>query len=173
MAVTGAILARMPRISGSPRSPQCRMWSEPSSNGSSSGRSSPCVSERMPICISEAYLDANARIEVITQRIADEVEAEHGEGHGQGREEHEVRRVEEMRTRVVEHRSPAWRGRWDAQAEEAERSLGEDDAAHADGSLHQQRLHHVGQDVTKEDAQAARSQSTRRFNIFALLYGHD
>lgn len=74
-----------------------------------------------------------------------------------------------MRAGVVEHGAPAWRGCGDAEAEERECGFGEDDASHSDGGLDQERLHHVGQDMTEEDARAAGSEGAGGFNEFALF----
>ena len=119
------------------------------------------------------HLDAGVGVEVVAESVAEEVEAEDGEGHGEGREEHQMRRVEEVGAGVVEHGAPAWRGGWDAEAEEGERGFGEDDSAHADGGLDEQRLHHVGQDVAEEDARAAGSEGAGGFHVFALFDGED
>jgi len=38
----------------------------------------------------QAHLDAGMGVEVVSQGVTEEVEAEDGEGHCEGREEHEV-----------------------------------------------------------------------------------
>ena len=121
----------------------------------------------------EPHLNARMRVQVVPQRIAEEVEAQHGQRHGESREEHEMGRVEEVGARVVEHRAPAWRGSGDAEPEERQRGFGEDDSAHADRGLDEQRLHHVGQDVAEEDARAAGSEGAGGFHVFALFDGED
>src|SRR5208282_5757039 len=104
-------------------------------------------------CALKTEFEARAWVELVAEGVAEEVEAEDGAGDGGGGEEHEVRRVEEVQARVVEHRSPAGRGRGNAEAEKRERGFSEDDAGHSDGGLHEHGLDDVGQDVAEEDAQ--------------------
>jgi len=63
-----------------------------------------CLSNKMPFAAAlQTHLDAGVGIEVVAQGIPEEVEAEYGEGHGEGGEENEVRRVEKVGAGVVEH----------------------------------------------------------------------
>ena len=62
----------------------------------------------------QAEFEAGAGVELVAEGVAKEVEAENGAGDCKRWEEHKVRRVEEMQTRIVDHRSPAGRGRRDA-----------------------------------------------------------
>ncbi len=64
----------------------------------------------------KAFADAGARVEVVAEAIADEVEGEDAEGEGEGGKEHEVGRLEEVRAGVVEHGSPGGGGGLDTEA---------------------------------------------------------
>ncbi len=44
-----------------------------------------------------------ARVELVAHRVAQEVESQHSARNSRGREEHKVRRIEQMQARVVEH----------------------------------------------------------------------
>src|SRR5215469_2664134 len=59
----------------------------------------------------QSSLDARARIQIIAQGVADEVEAQHGEHDRQRREDDQMRSFEKIRTAVVEHGSPTGGGR--------------------------------------------------------------
>src|SRR5208282_5327721 len=109
-----------------------------------------------------------SRVEEVAQGVADEVDGEDGEHHGQGREEHEMRRIEKVRAGVVEHGSPAggWRG--DAEAEEAHGGFGENGSGHADSRLHDDGLNDVGQDVARNNVEIASAESASGFDKFAL-----
>jgi hypothetical protein len=64
-----------------------------------------------------------ARVERVPQPVADEVERQHAQRHRRGREEHQVRRLEQVRARIVQHRPPGGRRRLHAQPQEAQRGL--------------------------------------------------
>ncbi len=72
---------------------------------------------------------------------------------------------------VVEHAAPAGRRRWKAQSQEAERSLSQNGSCHADGSLHDDGLQDVGQDMAGKDAQVRGAQGAGSFHEFPLLDG--
>lgn len=55
--------------------------------------------------------DAGARIEKVAQRVPNKVEGKHCQHYSRGREEHEMRSVEEMGAPVIEHRAPTGDGR--------------------------------------------------------------
>ena len=55
-----------------------------------------------------------AGIEIVAQRIAEEIERKHAEHDCQRGKDHHMRRVEEVRARVIEHISPACRRRRNA-----------------------------------------------------------
>src|ERR1700676_479918 len=58
----------------------------------------------------QARLNPRSWVEKIAQCIADKVEGQNREHHRHCREEHEMRSIEEVGARVVQHRSPT-RGR--------------------------------------------------------------
>ena len=124
-------------------------------------------------CELESGFNAGAGVEEVTHGVAYEVEGEDGEHDGEGGKEHEVRRVEEVRARVVQHASPTWDRGWDAETQEAHGGFGEDGGGHADGGLHDYGLHDVGQDVAGEDSEVSGSEGARGFHVFALAGGED
>src|SRR5205807_6671397 len=116
----------------------------------------------------QTHFDSGTRVEIVAQRVADEIEGEHGEHHGDSRKEHEMRRVEQVRAGVVEHGAPAcgwWRH---AEAQKAHGRFGKDGAGHADRGLHDDRLNDVGENVSNNHAPVACAQGSRRFHILAL-----
>ena len=49
----------------------------------------------------QARLDPGSGVEKVAQRVADKIEGQYREHHCHRREEHEMRRIEEVRARVV------------------------------------------------------------------------
>ena len=70
-----------------------------------------------------------------------------------------MRRIEQVRPAGIEHRPPARRRRLHAQAEEAQRRLGDDRARHAERGLHDDRRERRRQDVAQDDARRARAEA--------------
>ena len=69
-----------------------------------------------------SHLGAGARVEPVAPGIAEWIEGQDSWQDSKSRENHHVRRVEEMITRIVEHGAPTGKGREDAKAEEAQRA---------------------------------------------------
>jgi len=77
-----------------------------------------------------------------------------------------------MRAPVIQHGAPTC-SRWrHAQAEKAQRGLGQHCTRHPDGRLHDQRLDDVGQDVAAQYAQVGCSQRPRRLHKLPLFHRH-
>src|SRR6185312_5854586 len=74
---------------------------------------------------------------------------------------------------VVEHSSPCGRGRLHAEAEEAESRFGEDGGRHSYGSLHDDGLQDVGENVAEHKAEVSGSQRAGGLDEFTLLHRHD
>src|SRR5271169_1228554 len=121
----------------------------------------------------ETGLDARARVEVITQGVADKVEAQHGQHHGERGKQHEMRGVEKVGAAVVEHRSPTRRGRRDAEAEKTHGGFGQDGSGHADRGLDDDRLNDVRKNVTDDDAEVAGAEGAGRFHEFTFPGSED
>src|SRR5580658_9825365 len=117
--------------------------------------------------------NARTGVEVIAQRVADEVECEHGEHDREGGKEHEMRRVEQMSAAVVEHGAPACGGRRYAKSEKTHGGFGENGTGHADRSLHDNWLNNVGENMAHDDAEIASPQSAGGFNKFTLARSKD
>ena len=64
-----------------------------------------------------------------------------------------------------QHAAPARIGRADAEAEERQRGLGQNGAAHAERGDHQQRPDHVRQQLRRHDAQVAIAERARRLHV--------
>lgn len=118
----------------------------------------------------EALAHACSGIEIVSQAVADEIEGEDAERECDGREEHQVGRLKEVRTGIVEHGSPGRSGGLDTEAEKAQRGFGEYRSGHPYSGLYQEGLQNVGQDVAKHQMQIAGTQRSSRLNVFALLY---
>ena len=108
---------------------------------------------------------------MVAESVPDEVEGEHGKHDGHGREEDEVRGVEEVGASVIEHGAPAGGGGWYAKPEKAQGGLGEHGSGHADSSLHDERLQQVGQDVPCDEAQIGGAESAGSFDKLTLPQG--
>src|SRR5450631_4498994 len=121
----------------------------------------------------ESSFDAGARIEIVAQRVAYEVETQHGQHHGERGKQHEMWRVEQVGAAVVEHGSPTGGRRRDAESEKTHRSFGEDGPRHSDRSLNDHGLNNVGQDVANDDAQVAGAESARGFDEFTFASGEN
>ena len=82
---------------------------------------------------------AQLRVERVAQAVAEQVEAEHGEGDREPRKHCEPRRQIEPGLRVRQHPSPRDQRRLGAEAEIGERGFGEDGDGELDRRLHDQR----------------------------------
>ena len=118
--------------------------------------------------LTQPHLNPRPRIEIVPQPVADEVERQHRQHDCRGREEHKVRRVKQVRPRVIEHRTPARRRRRHAQSQKAHRRFRQDRARHADRRLHDHRLNNVRQNVARDDPYIARAHGPRAFHKFPL-----
>src|SRR5450432_179764 len=121
----------------------------------------------------QSNFDPGPGIEQIAESIADEIERQHRQHNRSGREQDQMRRVQEMNSGVVEHRAPARRRRRYAEAEETHGSLRQNCAGNADGTLHNDWLHDVGEDVAENDSQVARAQSPRGLDEFPFANRQD
>ena len=81
--------------------------------------------------------------------------------------------VRDLVARLRQHAAPAREGRADAEAEEGERGLGQDGAAHAERGDHDQRPQDVGQDLGEHDAQVAVAQDARGLDVALALQRQD
>lgn len=120
---------------------------------------------------SESGFDAGVRIHEVAERVADEVERKHGQHDRGSREEHEMRRAEEVSAAVVEHGAPACGGRRNTESEKAHGGFSKDGASHPDCGLHDYRLNDVGKNVAREDTPVGGAESARGFDELALLDG--
>src|SRR5580704_568474 len=121
----------------------------------------------------EAGFDAGARIEVIAQGVADKVERQYCEHHGERWKQDEMGRVEQMGAAVVQHGSPTGCGWRHAESEKTHGGFGEDGSSHADCGLDDHGLNDVRENVADDDAEIARSESTRGFDEFTFARGED
>src|SRR5207247_7806799 len=87
---------------------------------------------------------AQARVEGVADRVAEDVRGEHRQEDARPGQEDQPRRVDEVLLRVAEHVPPARRGRVDAEAEVVQRGLGQDHAAHAQAGGHDEHRPRVG-----------------------------
>jgi hypothetical protein len=94
-------------------------------------------------------------VEQVAQAVAHQVQAQHAERDGHARVDGQQRRLEHLRLRLVEHAAPARLRRLRAQAQVAQRRLGQDGGGKRDGGLHDQHAGDVGQHMVQRDAPAA------------------
>src|SRR5438445_116256 len=111
--------------------PGVGMTRTPAAISASSPSSSSSVAPGKSIVLSGS---AQPRIERVAQRIAEEVEPEHGEADGDARCDREPRRaLEELHARAAEHETPRRRRLEHAEAEERQRRLEQDRLAEERG----------------------------------------
>lgn len=79
-------------------------------------------------------------------------------------------RQEDELLRLGQHRAPRARRRLDAEAEEAQRRLGQDEVAHAAGRGDDDHREDVGHDVAADDAPVRRADGAGRQDELALLH---
>src|SRR5215472_14822758 len=85
---------------------------------------------------------AQLRVERVAQRVAEEIEGEHGEADGEaGKDGHPRRRLREVHRRAAEHEAPRRGGLLDAEPEKGERGFEEDGLAEERGEHDQVRRH--------------------------------
>src|ERR1035437_7269480 len=99
----------------------------------------------------QSRFDARSGIEVVAQRVADEVERQHGQHHGELGKQYEVRCVEQVSAAIVEHGSPTGGGRRDAKSQKTHGSFRENGSSHANRGLDDDRLNDIGQNVADDD----------------------
>src|SRR5262245_45255244 len=120
-----------------------RTWAMPPSVTKSTRR--PRTESRSAIACGAAA--AQPRVEDVTQAVAQQIEAHHGEKDGQARRRRVPPRIGEELARLGDGPAPLRRGRRRAEAEEPQRGGGEDGEAHADGGAYDDRRGDVGQHV--------------------------
>src|SRR6476620_3737482 len=90
-------------------------------------------------------------VEGIAQTIANEIEAEDGQGNGETGEDAEVRGGRDVALGVAQHATPFGRGRLSSKAEKAEGCYQEDGIANTDRRLDDERCQDVREDVSDHD----------------------
>src|SRR5579885_2450398 len=151
---------RSPSTPTSPRKPGAP---EPSTTSASRIRTS-STGLRLRLRDHRVGDGAETRVEDVAQPVAEEVEAEDGEHDREPREDsHPDVGVDEA-AGVGEHVPPGGFRRLGAEAEEAERRLGEDRLREVDGYEDGQRRDDVREDVAPDDPQVARSERARRLD---------
>src|SRR5476649_2129740 len=119
---------------------------------------------------SSSYFLAHLRIERVTQPIAHDVDGKHGEREEDAGIKDVVREHAEQRAALGHDVAPARNLRWDADAEEAERRLGQDGSGRDEGTLDDQRRHGVGQDVTEHQDPGRRADRDGALDIGFLAH---
>src|SRR4029078_704658 len=102
-------------------------------------------------------LDRAARIERVTQAVAEEVERDRREENGEAREDQDPDVGLVDRRRLRQQVAPARRRRLDAQSEEREAGLGEDVRRNEDGRVDDDRRDEVRKEVRAHDSPVART----------------
>jgi len=110
----------------------------------------------------------DADLEAIAHALAEQVEGENGEHDREPGKEREVGCHEDEGAGVVQHRPPGGGRRLHAEAEEAQRGLGDDGPGHAEGGLHDQRRREQRQEMPDDDTARRRAERTRRLDELAL-----
>src|SRR6267154_3951611 len=84
-----------------------------------------------------------------------------------------MRRVEQVRSSIVEHGAPACRWRRNAESEKTHGGFGQNRASHPDRGLHNYGLNNVGKNVAHDDAQIGRAESAGGFDKFTFARGQN
>src|SRR5215831_16501179 len=106
----------------------------------------------------------------VAERVAEQIEAEHGETDGQARKDREPRRLlHERAAGAAQHEPPGRRGRLGTEPEEAERGLNQNGVAEPDRRDDEDRGRDVRKDVETEDVPLTAAQGLRRLDVAVLL----
>src|SRR5688572_4750374 len=111
-------------------------------------------------------------IERITERIAEQIEAEHCRSDRDSRENGGpggASKLVQIAT-ICNHGSPAWSRRWNSEPQEGQRSLSHDRAGDAERRRDHDRRDHVGKHVLEHDAEISRSQRANRLDVLELAH---
>ena len=127
----------------------------------------------LPLACSSPEIGRRPYVEAIAQAISEEVQAEDGHHDGEPREDREMGRHQDEGPAVVQHRAPGRGGRLRAEAEEAERGLGDDRARHAEGGLHEERRGEQRQQVAQQNAAIGYAEGVGRLDELALAQAPD
>src|SRR5258705_9638150 len=114
-----------------------------------------------------------SRVERVTQRIAQQVEAKHGgtdRNSGEDRSPRSASKLFQI-SAVCNHRPPAWRRRGNAESEKRQRCFGHDRARYAEGGGGHHPGDHIWQNVLRQDAEISRP--PRPDNLDVLELTHD
>src|SRR6266536_852843 len=88
------------------------------------------------------------RIEKVTQRVAEKINAEHGDEDAETGKERQPPRRADINTRVGEHSAPGGNFGWYPDTQEAETGFRDNCRCHGKGTDDQRRLNHVWKDMT-------------------------
>src|SRR4029077_4524577 len=110
-------------------------------------------------------------IEDISQAVAQEAHADRDEHDGDSGKGRDPPGVLDVFAALAEHSPPRRRGRRNAEPEEAQGRLGEDDPGQIEGQEHDQRIHHVRQDVARDDPGPGRPEGPGALDEFPLPEG--
>src|SRR5947207_25612 len=119
------------------------------------------------------WLALHTRVERVAQPVAHKREREHGERHRDAGEDHLARVSEDSTVSVLDHHPPARLRRPDADAQEAQRRLGEDRCRDAERQRHDHGTERVGHQVLDDELERRRPGHDRRFYVLLLLDRQD
>src|SRR2546426_2890600 len=126
------------------------------------------------IGVSLSRASAQARIESVAEPVAEQVQAQPGDGEGQAGEEAHPESLADHVLAAGDHVAPGRHVRRHADAEEAEDGLGQDGVGEDEARLHEHRGQAVRQDVTDGDGGIGAAQRTRRLDVILLAQAqHD
>src|SRR5438309_6207933 len=107
-------------------------------------------------------------IECVPKAVSEEVERQQRNRQGYRRKQCDVRDEPNCRKALAGHPSPVGLRRWQPQAEESEKRLGEDGDGNDERALDDDRAQGVGKDVTEQHLARAGTARPRCFNEFAF-----
>src|SRR6185437_12388269 len=112
---------------------------------------------------------AQARIQRVAERVAQQVRAEDGQADREAGEQHEPRRLlRVLRGGDREHAAPRRIRLRHTQAQERQSGLDQDGAAELRGAEHDEGADGVGEDVAEGDAHVAQAHRARRLHVLHL-----
>src|SRR5205085_3382553 len=112
---------------------------------------------------------AELRVPGVTERVAEQVEREHGQADREAGEDREPRRLlHERAARAAQHESPRRRGRLRPDTEEAQRGLDEDRVAEPDRRDDEDGRGDIRQDVGQQNARLLAADGFGGFDVAVL-----
>lgn len=109
-------------------------------------------------------------VERVAQTVAKEREPHHHERDGNRRNDRQEPEGLDQREELADHAAPTWRGRADADTNEAETRLGEDGLRNTESQRDDDRRHRIWQHVFGDEPEVTDAGGSRSQHIVSLAH---